>query len=142
MLNIRSEIWRGSLILLNKKYSILNGNSEPNEFISYMSFSGSISRNDKGQRDMSDKGLNWPGWSEEIFQTNICEKSPIPAGIYLFKINNRNTRTICEIYSMLTIKTPKRRQWRRSGLFIVNYEQNSHIFLVFPLLILNKCRQR
>ena len=95
-----------------------------------MSFSGSISRNDKGQRDMSDKGLNWPGWSEEIFQTNICEKSPIPAGIYLFKINNRNTRTICEIYSMLTIKTPKRRQWRRSGLFIVNSLNRFHIFFL------------
>ena len=28
-----------------------------------------------------------------------------PTGIYLFKVNNRNTRTICEICSKLTIKT-------------------------------------
>ena len=35
-----------------------------------------------------------------------------PAGIYLFKVNNRNTRTRCEICSKLTIKTPERRQWR------------------------------
>ena len=31
----------------------------------------------------------------------------IPAGIYLFKVNNRNTRTKCEICSQLTIKTPE-----------------------------------
>ena len=34
------------------------------------------------------------------------------AGIYLLKINNRNTRTSCEICSTLTIKTPERRQWQ------------------------------
>ena len=33
-----------------------------------------------------------------------------PAGIYLLKGNNRNTRTRCEICSKLTIKTPKRYQ--------------------------------
>ena len=32
-----------------------------------------------------------------------------PAGIYLFKVNNRNTRTRCVICSKLTIKTPERR---------------------------------
>ena len=32
-----------------------------------------------------------------------------PAGNYMFKVNNRNTRTRCEIYSKLTIKTPERR---------------------------------
>ena len=32
------------------------------------------------------------------------------ATIYLFKVNNRNTRKTCEIYSKLTIKTPERRQ--------------------------------
>ena len=34
------------------------------------------------------------------------------AGIYLFKVNNRNIRTRCEICSKLTIKTPERRQWQ------------------------------
>ena len=28
----------------------------------------------------------------------------------------------------LTIKTPERRQWRRSGVFIVNFEHISHLF--------------
>ena len=31
-----------------------------------------------------------------------------PANIYLYKVNNRNTRKRCEIYSNLTIKTPER----------------------------------
>ena len=34
-----------------------------------------------------------------------------PAAIYLLKVNNRNTRTRCEICSKLTIKIPERRQW-------------------------------
>ena len=41
-----------------------------------------------------------------------------------------------EICSKL-IKTPERRQWRRSGVFIVNFEQISHLVLVFLLLTLN-----
>ena len=32
-----------------------------------------------------------------------------PAGIYLFKVNNRNTRAKCETCSELTIKTPEQR---------------------------------
>ena len=48
-----------------------------------------------------------------------------PAGIYLFKVKNRNTRTMCEICSKLTIKTPEQCHWRRSGVFIVNFE---HVF--------------
>ena len=57
--------------------------------------------------------------------------------IYLFKFNSRNTRKRCEIFSKLTIKTPERCQWRRSGVFIVNFEHISHLFLVFLLLTLN-----
>ena len=32
-----------------------------------------------------------------------------PGGNYMFKVNNRNIRTKCEICSKLTIKTPERR---------------------------------
>ena len=53
----------------------------------------------------------------------------IAAGIYLLKVNNRNTRTRCEICSKLTIKTP--------GVFIVNFEHISHLVLVFLLLTLS-----
>ena len=55
-----------------------------------------------------------------------------PVGIYLLKVNNRNTRTRSEICSKLTIKTPKRRQW-----IIVNFENISHLVLVFLLLTLS-----
>ena len=34
----------------------------------------------------------------------------------------------CEKCSKLTIKTPKRRHWRRFGVFIVNFEYFSHLF--------------
>ena len=38
---------------------------------------------------------------------------------------------MCGICAKLTIKTPERRQQRRSGDFIVDFEQISHFFLVF-----------
>ena len=60
-----------------------------------------------------------------------------PVGIYLLKVNNKNTRTRCELCTKLTIKTPERRQWRRSGVFIINFVHISHLVLVFPLLTLN-----
>ena len=51
--------------------------------------------------------------------------SSIPAGIYLLKVNNRSTRTKCQICSKLAIKTPERHHWHRSGVFIVNFEHIS-----------------
>ena len=88
---------------------------------------------------------------------------PFPLGIYMFKVNNRNTRTRCEICSKLALKTPERcrhllaqsKHWKyendvwylfkvnnkytktslTSGVFIVNFEQISHIMLVFPLFV-------
>ena len=35
----------------------------------------------------------------------MLEKVLNPAVIYLFKVNNGNTRTVCEICSKLTVKT-------------------------------------
>ena len=82
-----------------------------------------------------------------------------PGSMYLLKVNNRNTRTRCEICpkltlntpkrrhwrcssvfivcSNLTIKTPKRHHWRGSGVFIVNFEHISHLALMFLLLTMN-----
>ena len=48
----------------------------------------------------------------------------------MFKVNNRNSRTRCEIYSKLTIKTPELRKWRLSGFFIVNFEHILHFVLI------------
>ena len=58
-------------------------------------------------------------------------KSHLPAGICMLTVNNRITKTRCEICSKLTIKTPER-------AFIVNFEHISHLVLVFLLLTLSK----
>ena len=47
-----------------------------------------------------------------------------PSNIYLFKHSKRNTRKTCDV--------------RRFGVFIVNFEHISHLFLVFLLFSLNK----
>ena len=58
----------------------------------------------------------------EVSQVKPVLKDIVPANIYLFKVNNRNTR----------------RHLCRSGVFIVNFEHISHLFLVLLLLTLNK----
>ena len=68
---------------------------------------------------------------------SFLSDSEANTGIYLLKVNNSNSRTRCEICSKLTIKIPQRRQWRRSGNFIVNFGYISHLVLVFLLLALN-----
>ena len=50
-------------------------------------------------------------------------------GNYMFKVNNANARTRCEIYSKLTME--QWRQWRCSDVFIVNFEHISHLDLCF-----------
>ena len=71
-------------------------------------------------------------------QITFDNRIPIPANIYLFKFNNRNTGKRYELCSKLTIKTPERRHRRGSIVFIVNFEHVSHLFSVFLLLILIK----
>ena len=61
-----------------------------------------------------------------------------PASNYMFKVNNRNSRTRCETCSKLTIKTPEQRHWRRSSVFIVDFQHISHLVLVFLLLTLSR----
>ena len=56
-----------------------------------------------------------------------------PASIYSLKVYNRNTITKCKICSKLTIKTPERCQWGRSGVFTVNFEHIYHLVLVLTL---------
>ena len=59
-----------------------------------------------------------------------------PEGIYLPKVKNRNTRTRCEVCSKSTIKHQSGSQWRRSSVFIVNFEHISPFVLAFLLLTL------
>ena len=60
-----------------------------------------------------------------------------PYGTYFSRVDHGKATTICEICSKLTLETPKRGQWRRSGVFI-NFKQIPYIPLLFPLLTLNK----
>ena len=66
--------------------------------------------------------------SQKIHSNQIKYAFSFLVSIYLLKVNNGNTTTGCEICSKLTIKTPKRRHWHRSGVFIVNFE---HIHTLF-----------
>ena len=61
-----------------------------------------------------------------------------PVSIYLPKVNNRNTRTRCEIRLKLTINTTEWRQWRSSGVFVVNFEfcltYSEHLFIALDTI--------
>ena len=50
-------------------------------------------------------------FTRTVYAVNLATKSHgVPASIYWFKVNNENTRTMCQICSKLTIKTPERRR--------------------------------
>ena len=78
------------------------------------------------------------------YRRNICEKSTtkilgqgpgtFPANIYLFKVNNSNTKKRGE-------KCPK---FTRKALevFIINFEHISYLFLMSLLLTLSMCLYR
>ena len=50
----------------------------------------------------------------------------------------KHQSNVYKIFSKLTIKTPELRHWRHAGVFIISFEQISHIALMFLLLTLNK----
>ena len=56
-----------------------------------------------------------------------------PVGNYILKVNDRNTRSRCELCSKLTIKTPRRRH-----VFNVNFDHILPPVLVFLLLTLSR----
>ena len=58
-----------------------------------------------------------------------------PRSIYLFKVNYGNTRKISETCLNWTAYTPKRSEWRHTCIFIVKFEHNWNIILVFLALI-------
>ena len=52
-----------------------------------------------------------------IQKIRVTKNNNIPVGIYIFKVNNRNTRARCEICSKLAVKTPE----RRSSVLLLPY---------------------
>ena len=55
---------------------------------------------------------------KERNENSVLTRKNTPVGIYFLKVNNRNTKTKCEICSKLTIKITER---RRSNVSIVNF---------------------
>ena len=72
--------------------------------------------------------------TQNAFDLSKLLKEFNPTVIYLLNVNNRNTRTRCEISLTLTIKTTERHYWRHSGVFIINFEHILDLFLLFLLL--------
>ena len=62
----------------------------------------------------------------------------VPAGIYLFKNNNRNTRKRCEICSKLTIKIPERRHWRLRRVWRDSYVVSVNLIWKYFSLLLDE----
>ena len=60
-----------------------------------------------------------------------------PENIYLFKVQNRNTRISCKLCSKLTIRTPEWGHWHLFGILIVNFVHILHLSLVFLLKTLS-----
>ena len=77
------------------------------------------------QRDIRDVG------DDRVPITPVIISISIPAGNCMFKVNDRNTRTRCEICPKLTINIPERRHWCCSGVFVVNFENISQLVLFF-----------
>ena len=67
------------------------------------------------------------GHCQTSMMNSFCKK---PVGNYMFKVNNRNTRTKCERISNMFFVF--------NMFFIVNFEHISHLALVFVLLTLSR----
>lgn len=72
-------------------------------------------------------------WTIEYWWYNYCITDwNTPASIDLFRVSNGNTKLSCEICPELASKTLEQHCWRWSGIFFVDFEQVSHIIMVFP----------
>ena len=83
-------------------------------------------------------GIDYAIWPKVFVDFLIQRFSGItPADIYLFKVKIGSTRTIYEIHSKLTIKTPARSHWRIFRIFIANFEQTSQFSCVSVVNLYN-----
>ena len=64
---------------------------------------------------------------KSILNSMTLNSMNLRANIYLFKVNNWNTKKRCEICSKSMIKTAEWRQWHHSYIFIVNFEHIPHL---------------
>ena len=72
----------------------------------------------------------------ELKKPLLIKRSMLPiwyhwsASNYMFKVNTRNTRTRCEIYSKLTIKIPERRRHWRLKVVLFFFSRKFAIWLI------------
>ena len=71
-------------------------------------------------------------------KTFYDEFNIVRVSIFFFKATNRNTGKRCKKLATTTTKKTEQRQWGHSGVFIVNFEHISCLFLLFLLVTLNK----
>ena len=65
-----------------------------------------------------------------------CTRKRFISSRYLL-VKDGNAKTMCQICSQLTKKTPERRHWHCCGVFTATFELISNIVLVFTLLASN-----
>ena len=80
------------------------------------------------------KYFHWLMWDKFQPGLSICRITALRSGHLPVQSQKQQHQNKFEICSKLTIKTPERRHWRCSGIFIVNIEHISHHVLVFLLL--------
>ena len=73
-------------------------------------------------------------------ETECTSAGSNPAGIHMFKMNQRNTRTRCEICSKLTIKTPERHYWKPFLVFKLWKSRTVDVSMPAIFLILQFCK--
>ena len=70
---------------------------------------------------------------KKFVKNDIYSKKNL-ANKYMLKVNKKDTRTRCELFSKFTRKASERCHWRRSDVFIASFERISHFILVLLLL--------
>ena len=73
-----------------------------------------------------------PSLFSEIIHTNL---EVLPQSQSAFTCSKLTIETQEQAVKYVTLKTPERRHWHRSGAFSVNFEHISHLVLVFLLLL-------
>ena len=67
---------------------------------------------------------------EKISNSMTSNSMNLPANIYLFKVNTRNTRKRWEICSKLIMKTAEWRQWYHTDIFMLTWTYSSPSYSV------------
>ena len=81
---------------------------------------------------------------KKILKLRVCRRTNQacmqPSRYLLVQNQQWKHQTMYGIFSKLTINTPEWSHWRRSGIFVLNFQQISHFAFMFSLFTsTNKC---